>query len=175
MPKLTGFELYAFIFFGKVLEITLQTIRVVLITKGEKTIGSIISFFEVSLWAIVAAIALDGLTEDPLKVVIYSAGFAVGSYIGSTLEVRIGLGTQQLQIIVSKEEGEELSSFIREKGYACTSVIGKGRNTERSILYIMLPRKKIQTVIKMIQHKYPKSVIALNDVKSIGGGYGLRK
>ena len=42
--------LYLFVFFGKIIEVAVATIRIVLINRGERVKGSITGFFEVSLW-----------------------------------------------------------------------------------------------------------------------------
>ena len=40
---------YAFIFFAKIMEVALMTVRTVLITRGEKLYGSIIGFIELKM------------------------------------------------------------------------------------------------------------------------------
>ena len=42
--------LYIGIFLAKTLEVTLATIRTVLITRGEKLLGALIGFVEVIIW-----------------------------------------------------------------------------------------------------------------------------
>ena len=78
MFSITGIPLYIIIFFGKATEVSLSTIKTVLITKGEKIIGAVIGFFEVLLWVFVVSSILTNLSEDPLKIVAYALGFIFG-------------------------------------------------------------------------------------------------
>jgi len=59
--------LYLFVFFGKILEVAVSTVRIVLINRGERLKGSITGFFEVSLWLIVTGTVLAGFQEDLLR------------------------------------------------------------------------------------------------------------
>lgn len=166
-------QLYLFIFFGKVLEVTLYTLRMVLITKGEKTVGSIVSFFELILYLIIISGVLQGINEDPLKIVVYALGFAVGSYVGSILESKLALGTVQIQIIVKEEHGDALSTYLRDEGYACTVVHGEGKNFKRHILYVIIPRKKVHEVINKAKAFQSNATITVNETRPIYGVYGV--
>lgn len=166
-------EMYFFIFFGKVFEVTLYTLRMVLITKGEKTIGSIVSFFEIVLYLIIISRVLHNITEEPIKIVIYALGFAVGSYVGSILESKLALGTVQIQIIVKEEHGHDLSEYLRNEGYACTVVHGEGRTFKRNILYVIIPRKKVNEVINKTKAFQSNATITVNEIRPITGVYGV--
>ncbi len=167
--------IYVLILVAKVVEVSLQTVRVVLITKGEKTIGSIIGFFEVIIWTVIASTVISGLQDDPLKAVFYALGFALGNYFGSMLEERIGLGISEVQIIVKEEHGEELATFIRDLGYAVTTIEANGLNQKRHVLYAMLPRKQVKLLTKQVQNYQDNAVITVHEIKPIYGGHGLKK
>lgn len=166
---------YFIILFAKIVEVSLQTVRVVLITKGEKTIGAIIGFFEVIIWIVVASTVITGLAEDPLKAVFYALGFALGNFFGSMLEEKIGLGVSEVQIIVKEEHGIELAQFIRSQGYAVTVIEGNGLNQKRHVLYAMIPRKQVRELSKQIKSYQDNSVITVHEIKPIYGGHGIKK
>ena len=77
--------LYIGIFLAKTLEVTLATIRTVLITRGEKLLGALIGFVEVIIWVYLVGNLITTVSEDPIKVLFYSAGFAFGNYVGTFL------------------------------------------------------------------------------------------
>lgn len=166
---------YLIILVAKIVEVSLQTVRVVLITKGEKTIGAIIGFFEVIIWIVVASTVITGLAGDPLKAVFYALGFALGNFFGSMLEEKIGLGVSEVQIIVKEEHGIELAQFIRDLGYAVTVIEGNGLNQKRHVLYAMIPRKQVRELSKLIKSYQDNSVITVHEIKPIYGGHGIKK
>ena len=70
------------IFFARIIDVTLGTIRTVLVVRGRRFTPAIIAFFEVLIWFLVAR---EALTTDVKSIIIpicYAAGYATGTYIG---------------------------------------------------------------------------------------------
>ena len=84
----------------KIFEVTLGTVRIVLITKGERGKGAILGVIEVIIWVSLVSTVLNNVTEDPIKIVIYAVGFGVGNYCGSLVEEKLAIGTTRIEIIV---------------------------------------------------------------------------
>lgn len=164
---------YAFILCAKIIEVSLSTIRIVLITKGERLIGAFIGFFEVLLWVFVASSVIKDVASDPLKGVIYALGFAMGNYVGSFIEEKIGLGLSEVQVIVKEEHGHDLAEELRLEDYAVTLIRGEGKNFDRYILLMFVPRKKVPQVIRHIRKVQENAVITVSETKPIYGGYGI--
>ena len=138
--------------------------------------GAAIGFFEVIIWVTLAATVLTNISEDPIKVIVYAAGFAIGNYTGSSLESYLAIGTTNIQAIVHKEHGKNLCIALRETGLALTSVDAFGMTDEKEILYIHVSRKKVPQTVKLIKEFQNNVVITINDIKPVYGGYNtLRK
>ncbi len=167
--------LYLVIFLVKVFEVSLATLRIVLITKDERLKGAIIGFFEVIIWVLVVSAVLQNITEDPFKVVVYAFGFAVGNYVGSLLENKLAIGNTNVEVITHKSDGKKMSKHLRENGLAVTSVPAYGMNDRREILYMHVPRKKVQPTVKLIRQFKEDVVITINDIKPVYGGYRVLK
>lgn len=167
--------IYGFILCAKILEVSLSTIRIVLITKGERLIGAVIGFFEVLLWVFVASSVIKDIANDPFKGVIYALGFGIGNYVGSWIEEKIGLGLSEVQVIVKEEHGNELAETLRLEDYAVTLIRGEGKTFDRYILLMFVPRKKVPEVIRHIRSIQENAVITVSDTKPIYGGYGILK
>ena len=166
---------YLFIICAKIVEVSLATIRIVLITKGERKIGAFIAFFEVSLWVILVSTVLDNITADPFKIVAYAFGFACGNYSGSWIEEKIGIGLSEMQVILKEELGLKVATSLREQGFAVTVMHGEGKNHPRSILLMYVPRKKIKSIANDIRAIESSAVITVSDKKSVYGGFGMIK
>lgn len=165
--------IYLIIFIAKVVEVSLMTLRTVLVTKGEKVYGSLIGIVEISIWIVLTSTVLSGLKDDPFKMVVYAAGFAVGIYLGSTIEEKLALGLMSLQVIVSRSEGEMLTNYLREKGIGITVMDGQGISEPKRMLILNIQRKRKSEVMKYIVKTVPGAVISSNDLKTVYGGYGL--
>ncbi len=165
--------IYLFIVGAKIIEVSLGTIRMVLITKGERKIGAFIAFFEVSLWVILVSNVLNNIAEDPLKVIAYALGFSLGNFIGSWIEEKIGIGLSEMNVIVKEEHGLQLANEMRERGYAVTMMHGEGKLHPRSILLMYVPRKKVKRCVDIIKETQESAVITISDKKPIYGGFGM--
>lgn len=168
--------LYFIIFFVKVFEVSLATLRIVLITKDERIKGAAIGFFEVIIWVLVVGAVLQNITEDPFKIIVYALGFAVGNFVGSKLENYFAIGDSNIEVITHKIDGQKMARHLRTNGLAVTSVHAFGMNDKRSILYMHVPRKNVKKTVQLIKEYRDDVVITINDIKPVYGGYkALRK
>ncbi len=164
--------LYLFIFFGKIAEVAVSTVRIVLINRGERVKGSITGFFEVSLWLVVTGTVLVGFQEDIIRCIIFAVAFALGNYVGSWMEGKLAFGLCSIQVIVSKDESaEKLVQELRENNFGVTMMAGEGKTGPREILLLHLKRKRIPAAIALIKSKLNNAVITVNDVRVVNGGY----
>lgn len=172
LQSLNGPPLYIIIFCAKIVEVTIMTLRVVYINKGEKLIGAILAFFEVFIWLIVVNTVLTNITEDPMKILVYCTAFALGNYIGVIIENKLAVGLSSLQAIVPDEDGEKIADILRQNNFGVTIIEGKGiEDIRKDVLIVMLKRKRIKEAIKIINSQIPDALITINDVKNLRGGY----
>lgn len=165
--------IYLIIVLAKIVEVSIATVRIVLITKGERKIGSILAFFEVALWVVLVSTVLTNITQDPLKIVAYATGFSIGNYLGSLLEEKIGIGLSEMQIILMAHHGAEVANALREEGFAVTVMQGEGKNHPRNVLVLYVPRKKVRMCAELVREVQENAVITVSDKKAIYGGYGM--
>ena len=165
--------MYMVIFLAKIVEVSLQTVRVVLITKGERLIGAFIGFFEVVIWIMIVGNVITDITSDPFKAVAYALGFAVGNYVGSWLEEKIGIGMSEIQAIVLEKDGGALAEVLRDNGYAVTVVDGQGKNFPRNILFMYVRRKRVKAVVDLIRNQQANAVITVSEAKPMYGGFKM--
>lgn len=166
---------YLLILFAKIIEVSLMTLRIVFITKGERKLGAVVAFVEVTLWLFIVTFVLNDLMSDPFKAVFYALGFSLGNYFGSVLESKIGLGLSQVQIIVKEEHGKDLANNLRDQGYAVTLVLGEGKNFDRYILFMYVKRKRVKLLLDLVKTHQENAVITVMETKPLYGGYGIRK
>lgn len=162
---------YLFIFFAKLVEVSLATVRNVLINRGEKVKGALIGFFEVLLWVIVISQVLDSLSENPAKLIIYCVAFSLGNYVGVIIENKLAIGTACIQAVVKEEVQDELTHTLREKGFGVTMVRGEGKDGPVDVLMIYLKRKCVEEAAALIRQYSPKAFLTVNDVRQLRNGY----
>ncbi len=163
---------YLFVFFGKIIEVTVSTIRIVLINRGERLMGSVTAFFEITLWLIVTGTVLVGFQQDILRCVVFALAFACGNWLGSWLEGKLAFGLSSLQVIVpTDDDTDSLVEELRSRDFAVTVMEGEGKDGKREVLVLHLKRKRIPVALSIIKSKLKQAVITVNDVRVVNGGY----
>ncbi|HKM03727.1 MAG TPA: DUF5698 domain-containing protein [Lachnospiraceae bacterium] len=167
--------IYIFIFFGKIIEVAVATIRNVLINRGERVKGASIAVFEMLLWLLITGTVLSGFQKDIVRMFIFAIAFAVGNYLGSWMEDRLAFGLCSIQVIIPESSStKEILIKLREKEFAVTTIKGTGKDGEREIMFIHVKRKRIKQIVGIIKSNLENAVIVVNDSKVIHGGF-IRK
>lgn len=163
---------YVFVFVGKIIEVTVATVRVVLINRGERLMGSFTAFFEVLLWLVVTGTVLVGFQQDILRCVVFAIAFSCGNYLGSWLESKLAFGLSSLQVIVPDDDDTHmLIDDLRSCNFAVTVMEGEGKDGKREVLVLHLKRKRIPAALAIIKKRLKQAVITVNDVRVVSGGY----
>jgi len=164
---------YLFIFFARIADVSLSTMRTLMIVRGQRVYAALIGFFEVNIyiWALGKIFAN---LDNPLNIIIYAAGFSTGNIVGSFIEEKLAVGTLTVQVITMKSP-LELTEKLRCCGYGVTVIEGQGREGIRYILQIILQRKLIPQLRKMIDEWDSDAFWTVFDARITRGGIFNRK
>lgn len=141
---------YILIFISKIVENALATLRLIVVANGKKLLGAILQFCISLVWVLVTGIVVTNVTKDPLKIIFFSLGSLVGSYIGSYIEEKMALGFNMITCITDNEENN-LYKTLDRKGYNVVKIKGEKENKLKDVLLITVSRKKKHHVINIIK------------------------
>ncbi len=99
------------IFFARICDVSLGTIRVIFISKGFKYIAPVIGFFEVIIWLLAIGQVMNNLT-NVASYIAYGGGFACGTLIGMIVEEKLSIGTVTVRVITRKD-ATDLVAYLR--------------------------------------------------------------
>lgn len=170
LTKTSFLELFL-IFFAKIIEVTISTLRLILINKGYRNYGVVLALVEIFLWVFVASSVIMGLSESPMKGVAYGLGFAAGVYLGSTLEQKIAVGKVLIQAVVPHDKGLLITDKIRALGYGATTLEAFGKDSKRMVLMVFANRRDSKNVVKEIKAMDDKAMIISSETSNLSGGY----
>ena len=91
LMNLSGPILYLIIFAAKTIEVSIATVRLVLVNKGERVKGAVLGFIEILIWISLVSSVLNNITDDPFKIIAYAAGFSLGNYLGVSIGLKLQL------------------------------------------------------------------------------------
>ena len=154
------------IFILRIMDVSIGTLRIIFVSRGNKIVAPILGFFEVLIWIFAISNIIQHL-NNVYAYLGYAAGFATGNYIGMLIEENLALGISLIRVI-TKKEASELVTVMHEKGYGTTVIDAKGRNdNDVNVLYTIVKRKDIQETIELI-HKYnPKAFYTIEDIRYV--------
>ena len=162
--------LYATIFVSKVIENSLSTLRLIVVANGKKWLGAILQFMVALIWTFVTSLVVHNINKDIFKIVAFSLGSLVGSYVGSIIEQKIALGESMIFSIINNETKEKTIKTLQNNNFAFTYFKGEGLKSPKTIIITMIPRKQRIEVIKIIKECDPKSMIISEKAVSMYGG-----
>src|SRR5215831_8167644 len=93
------------IFCLRIVDVSCDTMRVIFAIRGKRVIAAALGFIQALVWIFAVGNAVKHL-DSVLHVLGYSAGYAMGTYVGVTLEQMIAYGVATIRI-VSKHAGVE--------------------------------------------------------------------
>ena len=132
------------IFFVRILDVSLGTLRTMITVKGKNLYASLIGFFEILVWFLIVKEALNTDNTSIWVAISYALGFATGTYLGGILSSKFISGNLSLQIITNKLE---IVNKLRDEGYGVTVMDALGiDDSEKYMLnmFITLSNKLIQ-------------------------------
>ncbi|MDX9772508.1 MAG: DUF2179 domain-containing protein [Bacteroidales bacterium] len=154
-----------FIFFARICDVSLGTLRIIFTTKGMKRIAPLFGFFEILIWLLAISRVMQNL-DNWVCYLAYAAGFATGTYIGILLEEKLAIGHEMISVITRKD-ATELISNLRGKGYGVTSVKAQGIEGGVAVIYIIARRSKIKMVIDEINIFNPRAFYTVESIKYV--------
>lgn len=160
---------YLFIFAARVCDVSMATIRTLMVVQGRKVQAALIGFFEVIIYVVALGKVVNGLS-DPGNLIAYALGFACGNYVGIFLEEKMALGNLSAQVVTNHKE-DEVVEKLRENGFGVTVVKGEGKEGERNILNVTFERKMLGKLNKILEEIDDNVFITVSSTKQIKGGY----
>ena len=152
------------IFFGRICDVTLGTLRIIFVSKGERYKAPIVGFFEVFIWVVIIS-QIFSHANSLLSYLAYAAGYASGNYVGILVENRIAFGYQLLRVF-TKEHCTELIQALNKKNIGATVLAGEGAVSKVYILETVISRKSLPGVIDEVLKYDPNAFYIIEDVRS---------
>ena len=165
--------IYVLIFFAKLLEVSIATVRLVLTARGNRLVASMLAAIEITIWIIVTSTVLLGITEDPLRAVAFGLAFVCGIYMGILLEDKLALGLAQIEIIAEFEVAKQLTKIFREHGYGATTFDCEGMDGKKLSIVLKVRRKDVPSTIELLKD-FRELFVTVTDIRKLTIGNVIR-
>ena len=169
--SINNFDIYVWIilpvliFFARVCDVSLGTLRIIFISKGIKYLAPLVGFFEILIWLMAISQIMQNLS-NVYYYIFYAGGFATGNLVGIILEEKLSIGTVAIRIITRKDAAKLIDS-LKNKRYGITVVDAKGPKGDVKLIFTIVNRQNIQNVIKTVKKYNPKSFYSIEDIRYV--------
>lgn len=158
------------IFLARIIDVTMDTLRIVFVSRGNKIVAPILGFFEILIWLIAITRIMENL-DNFTTYIAYASGFAVGNYVGLLVEEKLAIGTQLIRIITAKDATVLIES-LRNKGFGVTVIDAEGKDGLVHVIFFIIRRKVVPQIIGMVNHCNPKAFYSIEDVRTVNNTKG---
>ena len=157
------------IFLARIGDVSMETIRVIYISKGIKYLAPIIAFFEIVIWLLAMEVVMSDLANIA-NFFAFAFGFAMGTYIGLVIEEKLSIGMVILRIITTGESTEDMVSFMQSENLGVTSMDARGSHGEVKILLSLVNRADVPRITGHIRATNPHAFYSIEDVRYVNEG-----
>ena len=165
---LAGLTIFAF----RIVDVTLYSMRVMMVLQRRKLPAWLLGFFQALIFISVVRDVIGNIGEWHL-VLGYSAGFASGVVVGMMIESRIAIGYTQLRIISSRL-GDRIAEALRERGYGLTEIPAQGKDGTVTQINCFVPRRQTERVLDIVESVDEQVYITAEPVRSLHRGFWPR-
>lgn len=159
------------IFFARIIDVSLGTLRTVMVVKGKSFYAALIGFLEATIWFLVVKDALNSAFNSPWIIISYSGGFASGTFLGGFISSRLIKAKLNIQIIVDSSE-ELLVDLLRDNGFAVSVVSAKGyQDSNKLLLLVEIDNDRLENLEELVKKYDDKAFIIVNETKYVQNGY----
>ena len=167
-PVFTWIILPLLIIIARIVDVSIGTVRIIIVGRGYKYIAPILGFFEVLIWLIAVSQILSNYA-GPITYIAYAAGFAAGNYIGIIIEEKLSMGLFIMRII-SGQGTDKLCKELSERDFGITRVQAEGARGPVELIYVIIRRKDMPEIREIISHVSPGIFYSIEDVRATSEG-----
>ncbi|GAB4125299.1 MAG: DUF2179 domain-containing protein [Raineya sp.] len=151
------------IFLARITDVSIGTVRILLMMNGRKHLATFLGFCESLIWVTVIA-AIFKLVNNPLAYVAYAGGYATGTFIGMTLESKLAVGKVLVRFI-TRQDATKLLQHLRQTHYGFTSVQAQGHKGNVNLIFSVIERKDLKDLVRIVRSYHPKAFYSVEATK----------
>jgi len=168
-------ELYAWvilpllIFFARICDVSMETIRVIYISRGIKVLAPIIAFFEIVIWLLAMEVVMQDLS-NVANFMAFALGFATGTYVGLVIEERLSIGMVILRIITPEGSEAQIASFLAQENCGVTKLDAEGARGSVKMIISLVNRTDLPRIAEYLRSVSPHAFYSVEDVRYANEG-----
>jgi len=156
------------IFVAEVSVVTVSTVRIIFLARGQKTLAAVLGFFEISIWLFAIGQVMQNLS-NLWCCLAFAAGFTIGNYTGVLIDETLAMGNLIVRII-TRRDLTPLIDALRALEYGVTCIDAQGATGPVQMTFMVIKRKDLPRVVSLIKQFDPKLFYSIDQVRSTAAG-----
>ena len=153
-PDLPVWGLAALVFLLRVVDVSIGTMRTIVVVNGRIRLSVALGFVEVLIWITAISQVILRLHESPILVFAYAGGFAAGNAVGILLERRLALGQCVVRMI--SREGEDVARALSSVGRVRGVFRSDAEGSSEWLVFATLPRAELPEALRRAKEVDPE-------------------
>ena len=150
------------IFFARILDVSINTVRIIYVLGGRKFTSTLLGFFESFIWLMAIRQIFEHL-DNWMCYVAYPAGFAAGIFVGMIIEEKIAYGKVIVRIITRKDV-HTLLAYLNKEYFRYTYVKAEGPDGLENLVFTVLQREKLEALLETLKVILPTAFYTVEKV-----------
>ena len=150
------------IFFARILDVSINTVRIIYVLGGRKLTSTLLGFFESFIWLMAIRQIFEHL-DNWICYVAYPAGFAAGIFVGMIIEEKIAYGKVIVRIITRKDI-ETLLQYLNREYFRYTYVRAEGPDGQENLVFTVLQRENLEQLLQTLKEILPTAFYTVEKV-----------
>lgn len=160
-PWLLAFLIFA----ARVADVSMGTLRTILVIRGHSLAAMGIGFVETLIWITASAQVISNIGEAWYLAGAYAGGFAAGTYVGIMIENKLAIGTELVRA-VSLDPDINLAARLRGEGYDVVEIQAEKEDAVPvEVLLVVERRRRVPRLLQVIDENDPSAYYTVSDVK----------
>ena len=169
-PELYSWFILPFlIFLARIGDVSMETIRVIYISRGIKYLAPFIAFFEIVIWLLAMEVVMSDLSNIA-NFFAYAFGFATGTYVGLVIEERLSIGMVIMRIVTTEESNDEIVSFLESEHFGVTYLDARGARGNVRMIISLVNRADVPRITSHIETTNPHAFFSIEDIRYVNQG-----
>lgn len=157
--------MYLFIFFARITDVSINTVRIVFVSRGLRTQATILGFFESLIWLIAVGSIMQNLS-DIGSYIAYAGGFAAGNFVGMVIEKRLMIGNLIFRIVTYKDSSA-LQERLKANRATVVALPAKAGYGDSTLIFAIVQRKEMSKTICLIKEFNPNAIYSIEDMRMV--------
>lgn len=160
---------YFVVFLARVTDVSLSTVRILLLMRGKRLLAALVGFGEVLVYIVALRYIFSSL-NDWTSLIFYALGFSTGILAGTWLEEKMALGFLIMRVITQKD-APGFADYLRQNGFGVTLFPCQGREGCYHLINIVCERRKLAMLEQLVFSWDKSAFVTVSDTRAIRGGH----